>query len=108
MFLWKPEGWPAKPRIFGSYGGARKAAKNVWLERGFSAGMLFGRVVHGHGTGAMKEAVREELRHSPFIKRWETGGEKEGGDGVSVVFFDHAWFNRVNRRLAPVYVSVFE
>ena len=33
-FLWKPEGWPAKPRVFGSYGGARKATKNVWLERG--------------------------------------------------------------------------
>lgn len=60
-----------------------------WLEQGFSAGMLFGRVIHGHGTGAMKDAVREELRHSPFVKRWEVGGEKEGGDGVSVVFFDH-------------------
>jgi DNA mismatch repair protein MutS2 len=61
----------------------------LWLERGFASGMLFGRVIHGHGTGAMKDAVREELRHSPFIKRWDVGGEKEGGDGVSVVFFDH-------------------
>lgn len=61
----------------------------AWLERGFAAGMLFGRVVHGHGTGAMREATRDELRHSPYIKRWEPGGEKEGGDGVSVVFFDH-------------------
>lgn len=61
----------------------------AWLERGFAAGMLFGRVVHGHGTGAMREATRDELRHSPYVKRWETGGEKEGGDGVSVVFFDH-------------------
>ncbi len=60
-----------------------------WLEKGFAAGMLFGRVVHGHGTGAMKDATRDELRHSPFVKRWEVGGEKEGGDGVSVVFFDH-------------------
>ena len=61
----------------------------AWLERGFAAGMLFGRVVHGYGTGAMREATRDELRHSPYVKRWEAGGEKEGGDGVSVVFFDH-------------------
>ena len=60
-----------------------------WLERGFAAGMLFGRVIHGHGTGAMKDAVRAELRQSQFVKRWEPGGEKEGGDGVSVVFFNH-------------------
>ncbi len=61
----------------------------AWLERGFAAGMLFGRIVHGYGTGAMREATRDELRHSPYVKRWEAGGEKEGGDGVSVVFFDH-------------------
>jgi len=32
--------------------------------------------------------VREVLQTSRYVKRWEPGGEKEGGDGVSVVFFE--------------------
>ena len=58
-----------------------------YLEQGFTSGMLFGRIIHGRGTGAVRQAVRDLLNHSPYVRRWENGGEKEGGDGVSVVFF---------------------
>ncbi len=58
-----------------------------YLEQGFTSGMLFGRIIHGRGTGAVRQAVRELLNHSSYVRRWENGGEKEGGDGVSVVFF---------------------
>ena len=59
-----------------------------YLEQGFTAGILYGRIIHGRGTGAVRQAVRDLLNHSPYVKRWENGGEKEGGDGVSVVFFN--------------------
>lgn len=58
-----------------------------YLEQGYLSGMPFVRVIHGRGTGAVRQAVREELNTSSYVKRWENGGEKEGGDGVSVVFF---------------------
>lgn len=59
-----------------------------YLETCSLAGMPFGRIIHGKGTGAVRQAVRETLRQAPQVQRWESGGEKEGGDGVSVVFFN--------------------
>ena len=58
-----------------------------YLEQSFSSGLPFGRIIHGKGTGALRETVRDTLRHSAYILRWERGGDNEGGDGVSVAFF---------------------
>lgn len=43
------------------------------------------RVVHGHGTGALREAVREHLARSGYVRGVRPGEPKEGGDGVTVV-----------------------
>ncbi len=61
---------------------------DAYLEQGYLSGLLFGRIIHGKGTGALRQAVRDVLEHSHLVKRWEQGGEKEGGDGVSVAFFE--------------------
>ena len=58
-----------------------------YLERAYSSGLPFVRVIHGKGTGALRETVRDTLRHSALVSRWERGQDNEGGDGVSVVFF---------------------
>lgn len=41
-------------------------------------------VIHGHGTGALKEAVRSYLKDSPYIKNYRKGADGEGGDGVTI------------------------
>jgi len=43
------------------------------------------KVVHGHGTEALKRAVRNYLSRSTYVKKWKTGGADAGGDGVTWV-----------------------
>lgn len=42
-------------------------------------------IIHGHGTGALKQVIREYLMHSPYVAKFRPGENAEGGDGVSVV-----------------------
>lgn len=42
-------------------------------------------IIHGHGTGALKSAVREFISTSPYVAKYRVGEEAEGGDGVSVI-----------------------
>jgi DNA mismatch repair protein MutS2 len=55
-----------------------------YLERAFSAGLLFVRIVHGKGTGRMRQAVRNALKQSPYVTSFEEPKENEGGAGVTV------------------------
>ena len=42
-------------------------------------------IIHGHGTGALKQSVRDFLKTSPYVAKFRPGNESEGSDGVSVV-----------------------
>ena len=42
-------------------------------------------LIHGHGTGILRKAVREYLKTSPYVSKFRAGEQAEGGDGVSVV-----------------------
>ena len=42
-------------------------------------------IIHGHGTGALKSAVRDFLSTSPYVSKFRVGEDSEGGDGVSIV-----------------------
>ena len=57
-----------------------------YLDDAFLAGMPFVRIVHGKGTGALRTAVREQLRNHPLVKSHRSGQEGEGGSGVTVVY----------------------
>lgn len=41
-------------------------------------------IIHGHGTGALKNAVQDFLSISPYVSKFRYGNDSEGGDGVSV------------------------
>ena len=43
------------------------------------------RIIHGKGTGQMRQAVREALKAHSEIKSFRAGEQGEGGDGVTVV-----------------------
>ncbi len=52
------------------------------------AGLPEVRVIHGHGTGALRAAVREELARHPLVDRAEPAPPEEGGDGVTIAYLD--------------------
>ncbi|MGH7482764.1 MAG: Smr/MutS family protein, partial [Longimicrobiales bacterium] len=45
------------------------------------------RVIHGKGTGALREVVAELLGQDPRVPSFRPGGIGEGGTGVTVVEF---------------------
>jgi len=47
-------------------------------------GEAFGFVLHGHGTGAVKAAVREHLGTSSYIEHSRAAESDEGGDAFTV------------------------
>ncbi|WP_437632138.1 endonuclease MutS2 [Sorangium sp. So ce854] len=62
------------------------AMAEQFLDRSLGAGRRVTFFVHGHGTGALRDAVREALRASPYVARLRPGGPSEGGDGVTVAW----------------------
>jgi len=55
-----------------------------YLEQAYLSGLPFVRIIHGKGTGKLRQAVREALRGHAYVKAFEEGGDKEGGEGVTV------------------------
>ncbi len=62
------------------------AMAEQFLDRTLGAGRRVAFLIHGHGTGALRDAVRETLRTSAYVARQRPGGPGEGGDGVTVVW----------------------
>ncbi|MBF8285963.1 MAG: MutS2 family protein [Anaerolineales bacterium] len=56
-----------------------------YLDAAYLAGLPWVRIIHGKGTGKLRQGVREFLRSSPAVKSHETGKDDEGGEGVTVV-----------------------
>lgn len=56
-----------------------------FLDRGMRSGEEAALIIHGHGTGALKQAIRDFLSASPYIRMYRPGENHEGGDGVTVV-----------------------
>lgn len=56
-----------------------------YLDEAALAGRVEVRIVHGHGTGALRRAVREFLRAHPHVDTIRSGEPNEGGDGATVV-----------------------
>ncbi len=56
-----------------------------FLDQGMRSGEEAALIIHGHGTGALKQAIRDYLANSPYIRMFRPGESHEGGDGVTVV-----------------------
>jgi DNA mismatch repair protein MutS2 len=60
-------------------------AVEKYLDDAYLAGLPFVRILHGKGTGALRQAIREQLAHHPLVRSYEAAEAREGGEGVTVV-----------------------
>jgi DNA mismatch repair protein MutS2 len=47
--------------------------------------MPYLRIIHGKGTGALRDRVQEILGHDPRVRSFAFAAANQGGDGVTVV-----------------------
>ena len=45
-------------------------------------------IVHGLGTGALRKAIHQHLRDSPYVARFEAADPRQGGDGVTLALLE--------------------
>jgi DNA mismatch repair protein MutS2 len=68
--------------------GSRVADAEMDLDRSIQTandtGVLW--IVHGKGSGKLREGIHEYLKHHPQVERFETAPQNEGGTGVTIVY----------------------
>ena len=58
-----------------------------YLDDALLMNVSFVRIIHGHGTGALRKMVWDMLKKNKHIKSYRLGGPGEGGSGATVVVF---------------------
>jgi len=61
-----------------------EGALDSFLNNATLANLSEARIVHGFGTGTVRNIVRELLTSHPLVKSFRPGGRGEGGDGVTI------------------------
>ena len=56
-----------------------------YIDRAAVAGANRVTIIHGHGSGALRDVVRDQLSGHPLVREWRPGERGEGGDGATVV-----------------------
>ncbi len=56
-----------------------------YLNDAFMAGLYQVRIVHGKGTGTLRQAIQERLNEHSLVKSYRIGEYGEGGAGVTIV-----------------------
>ena len=60
-------------------------AMESYIDAASVAGAARVTIIHGHGTGALRDALRVRLAGHPLVKTWRAGERGEGGDGATIV-----------------------
>jgi len=56
-----------------------------FLDQAFLNGVAEVRIIHGHGTGALRRAVAEMLADHPHVARFVIAPQDQGGSGATIV-----------------------
>ncbi len=61
------------------------SALEPFINHAAAAGLSEVRIIHGMGSGRLRDAVREELERHPLVREQRAGEPHEGRDGATVV-----------------------
>ncbi|HVG38834.1 MAG TPA: Smr/MutS family protein, partial [Pyrinomonadaceae bacterium] len=59
-------------------------ATDKFLDEAFLHGFHLVRIIHGHGTGALRRAIQDFLRHHPHVARYTQAPPEQGGAGATI------------------------
>jgi DNA mismatch repair protein MutS2 len=59
-----------------------------YLEKAFLAGLRRVRIIHGKGTGKLRNAVHEYLKSVPYVKEFYLASPAEGGEGATIAILE--------------------
>ena len=79
------EGVDAELNLIGRTTDEARDEVDRFLDEAFLEGHSHVRIIHGHGTGALRRAVAELLRTHPHVERFDLAPENQGGAGATVV-----------------------
>jgi DNA mismatch repair protein MutS2 len=56
-----------------------------YLGDAYLSGMPFVRIIHGKGTGVLRQIIRDHLSTNPMVQSYESAGPSDGGEGATTV-----------------------
>ncbi len=62
-------------------------AVDPYLQEAALAGMPMVRIIHGKGTGVLRQVVRDLLKRHPLVRAWAPAPMEQGGEGVTLAYF---------------------
>ncbi len=66
--------------------GKRVADSEIIVDKAISEANGAIWVIHGHGTGKLRQGIHEYLRQHPRVNRFEAAAQADGGSGVTIVY----------------------
>jgi DNA mismatch repair protein MutS2 len=75
---------PMELDIRGNRGAEVPEMLESYLQSAYRSGLPLVRIIHGKGTGALREVVRQHLHRHPVIASHELAPPEQGGDGATV------------------------
>ncbi|NEQ36298.1 MAG: endonuclease MutS2 [Okeania sp. SIO3I5] len=66
--------------------GSRVADAQIEVDRALSKAIEYGLlwIIHGKGTGKLRQGIHEFLQEHPLVERFELAGKSDGGTGVTI------------------------
>jgi DNA mismatch repair protein MutS2 len=82
-----PSGFDAKTelKLIGKKTDEAVELTDKFLDEAFLNGLSEVRIIHGHGTGALRRAITELLKDHPHVARFAAAPQEKGGSGATVV-----------------------
>lgn len=60
-----------------------------YLSDAFMGGMPWVRIIHGKGTGVLRQIIRQHLAGNPMIRQVEAASPSDGGEGATIVHLNN-------------------